>query len=148
MSVRDWLILKDIETAVEGVAGIKTVMTTACDSSVDVPASGFPAGLVLWKETRERLSGAKPGEMAGRVQFVIAVVVRETDGGKALENALALGEAVREAVMADPGRSGLASANGNGAATELGTAEVFGDRKPPVVEVRLTGSCGYYAARG
>jgi hypothetical protein len=50
-----------------------------CDSNVEVPASGFPAGLVLWKETREKLSGTESGEVVGRVEFEVAIVVREAE---------------------------------------------------------------------
>ena len=147
MSVKDWQLLKDVEKAVAGVAGIRTALTTVCDSSVEVPASGFPAGLVMWKETREKLSGTEAGELAGRVLFVIAVVVREGEAARAMEEALKLANDARDAVLADPSRGGLASATEDGAATEVGTAEMVSERKPPLAEVRLTGSCGYYVSR-
>ena len=85
--------------------------------------------------------------MAGRMEFVVAVLVREGGTGSGMETALSLGEAVREAVMEDVTRSGLASATGEGAATEMGKAEADSERKPPLVEVRLRGSCGYYVSR-
>lgn len=147
MSVRDWEILKDVEEAIEGIAGLKTVLTTVCDSSVEVPASGFPAGLVLWKGTREKLSGAERGEITGRVEFAVAIIVREPDPESALETALKIAEDVREAVLADVTRGGLASATGDGAATEVGKAEAVSERKGPMAEVRLACSCGYYASR-
>ena len=148
MSARDWQILKDVEEAVEGVAGIASAMTTVCETSVEVPATGFPAGLVLWKETREKLSGTETGELAGRVKFVVAIIVRDADATKGMETALGLAEAVREAVLADATRSGLASATMDGAATEMGQAEAAKERKGPLVEVQMTGSCGYYVTRG
>jgi len=144
MSVIDWEILNDIETAVGEVSEIKTVLTTVCEGTVDVPAAGFPAALVLWQETRERLSGADSGELIGRVKFVISVLVRDADRSRGLESTLSLANDIRNAVMADHTRSGLASATEDGAGTELGPAVVVEGRKPPLLEVRLRGSCGYF----
>ncbi|GEM_PF-3000024 len=148
MSVRDWQILKDVEEALGSVAGLGTVLTTVCESNVEVPASGFPAGLVLWKETQEKLSGAERGELSGRVKFVVSIVVRDPEEARGLETALGLAEAARDAVLADVTRSGLASATNEGAATERGKAEVGKERQAPLVEVRVSGSCGYYVERG
>ena len=146
MSVIDWQILNDVEAAVTNVSGINTVLTTVCESKVDIPASGFPAALVLWKKTVEASSGADSGELSGRVHFVIALVVRDAGSTSALESALTLADAVRDATLTDPTRSGLASATQEGPATELGPAEVLEGRKPPLLEVRLEGSCGYFVS--
>ncbi len=146
MSVIDWQILNDLKTTLEGVSAIKTVVTTVCDSSVDVPASGFPAALVLWSETVEKPSGADTGELTGRVHFHISLLVRDADSSRALQSALTLADDVRDAVLVDPTRSGLALSTEDGPATCLGPAAVVKGRRPPVIEVRLSGSCGYYVS--
>lgn len=146
MSVIDWQILNDLEAALTNVSGINTVLTTVCESKVDVPASGFPAALVLWEKTVETSSGVDSSELSGRVHFVISLVVRDADASAALESALTLANEVRDAALTDPTRSGLASATQDGSATELGPAEVFEGRKPPLLEIRLEGSCGYFLA--
>ena len=146
MSVIDWHILDDLKTTLESISEIKTVVTTVCDSTVDVPASGFPAVLVLWSETVEGPSGADTGELTGRVHFHLSLLVRDADSSRALQAALTLAADVRDAVPADPTRSGLALSTEDGPATHLGPATIVKDRRPPVIEVRLSGSCGYYVS--
>ena len=146
MSVIDWQILDDLKTTLEGIAAIKTAVTTVCDSSVDVPASGFPAALVLWRETVEKPSGVDTDELTGRVHFYISLLVRDSDSSRALQSALTLADDVRDAVLVDPTRSGLASATAHVFSTEVGPATIVKDRRPPVLEVRLSGSCGYYVS--
>lgn len=139
---RDLDILNDLFAELQGLSGVRRAVQAGGGPATDVALGDLPALILAWERTDERPTGS--GEVCGRVHFRVSVLVKDPSASAGLSAAMALADLVRQTLLGDATRSGLASATDDGPATELSAVRPVPDRKPPVTEVRIDGTCGYY----
>jgi len=110
MKNRDLAIIKDIRDKLDATGLLsQTVIGTSLETDAPLPAR-VPAAAVLWKETTETELGADGIALAtAEIEIVLRVSIEgEPSSRGKLEELMALKNELLEALMDDPGRSGLA----------------------------------------
>jgi hypothetical protein len=142
---KDWLILNDVVTTLDGSNLVKWVRLGAGPRPEDVPVSQLPACFVEYTGTDE-YPAAGEDELFSTVRFRLVVVVKGQDEKERVERAVKLVNDLKDALMINRFRSGSAAYGPAQKPTEFGQAGVSPKFAHPFTVVEVEGSCGFYTS--
>jgi hypothetical protein len=145
MADKDWSILTSVVSALEGCGLLRTVRLGAGPRPEDVPMSQLPGCFVEYGGTDE-FPSAGDGELFSVVRFRAVLVVKGQEEAGRIQSAMQLANDVKDALMVDRFRSGLAAYGPAQKPTEFGQATVSPKFAHPFTVIEIEGSCGFYGS--
>jgi hypothetical protein len=145
MADKDWSILTGVVSTLEGSGLLRTVRLGAGPRPEDIPISQLPACFVEYAGTDE-FPSAGDDVLFCTLRFRLVLVVKGQDEPGRIESAVKLANDLKDALMVDRFRSGLAAYGPAQKPTEFGQATVSTRFTHPFTVLEIEGSCGFYAS--
>ncbi|HUU42389.1 MAG TPA: hypothetical protein VMX57_01330 [Planctomycetota bacterium] len=146
MADKDWSILSDVVSTLEGSGLLRLVRLGAGPRPEDVPVSQLPACFVAYEGTDEFPSAGGDDELFCALRFRLALIVKGQEEDARIESAVKLANDVKDTLMVDRFRSSQAAYGPAQKPTEFGPSNVSAAFAHPFTVLEIDGSCGFYTS--
>ena len=145
MADKDWSILNDVVSTLDGSGLLKRVQLGAGPAAEDMPVSQLPACFVEYLGTDE-FPAAGDDELFASMRFRLTLILKGKDEAERIEAAIKLANDVKDTLMVDRFRSSQAAYGPAQKPTEFGSAVVSARFGHPFTVIDVDGSCGFYTS--
>ncbi len=145
MADKDWGIVNGVVATLASSGLVKLARLGGGPKPEDLPAAQLPACFVEYLGTDE-FPLAGDDEVFCIVRFRLVLVVKGSDEPARIESAVKLANDVKDALMVDRYRGGLAAFGPAQKPTEFGAGAVSPRVSHPFTAVEVDASCGYYTS--
>jgi len=145
MADKDWSILTSVVSTLKSSSLLKLVRLGAGPKAEEIPIAQLPACFVEYAGTDE-FPSTGDDELFSTLRFRLVLVVKGPDEAARVESAIKLANDLKDVLMVDRFRSGLAAYGPAQKPTEFGQATASPKFTHPFTVLEIDGSCGFYTS--